>query len=156
MHQLIGLMVSKKEAKTKEEALEKAEDDFNRRLLNRSFDYVVPQNDGFNRWQKTYPEIAYDLAEDTGTKIFSELWGYTKKNKEESLDECRIILMKSNSEILKGKPLDTYPFYEVGRYDGMGVHLYDMDTMGISNQYWFDECYKDKKDYWLVLFDAHN
>jgi len=155
MHQLIGLMVPKSEAQTKEEALDKAENDFNRQLLNRYFDYAIPQSDGFNRWNDTYPEIAYDLSEDTGTKIFSELWGYTKKHKEKYLDECRIILMKTNSEILNGKSMETYPFFEVGRYDGLGVNLYQ-DGIGINNQWWFDECYKDKKDYWLVLFDAHN
>lgn len=156
MHQIIGLMVLKSEAKTKEEALDKAQTGFENRLLNRGFDYATPQNDDFNRWHETYPEIAYDLSEDKGTKIFSELWSYTKKDKEKSLDECRIILMKTNSEILNGKSMATFPFYEAGKYDGIGIHLYDMDTNGINNQWWFDECYAEKDNHWLVLFDAHN
>lgn len=160
MHQLTGVLVEKSKADDRLSAQIAAERIMDWRLSgegNMPFDWYANHNDG--RWadDENIKSPVLDLGTKEGIKVLKQLHENTINEKKRALEKCKKLLdEQSIDDIFKNeKHMTLFPFFEVGRYRGLGVYLYDFDGEGVSN-WWYKELNKEIDKYWLVLFDCHN
>ena len=163
MHQLTGIVITKEDAPTLEEAQKKAErimDDYLCNHLGEKqgyFDWYSNHNDG--RWSDDpLLESVMDLATEKGMNAFNRLKGHNLEEKKRMLEKIREIMSTmSDEELLNAKDWETsYYFRQFGDNYGLGSYLYDNEGSSLSDSWWLNEYMKTTDDKWLVLFDCHN
>jgi len=163
MHQLTGIVITKKDVPTLEDAQKKAEQIMNEYLCNAFgerqgyFDWYATHNEG--RWSDDKDlESVMDLATDKGMNAFNRLKAYNLDEQKRMLEKIKEIMSTmSDEEILNGKDWETsYYFRAFGDGYGLGNYLYDNEGSSLSDGWWVNEYMKTTDDKWLVLFDCHN
>ena len=163
MHQLTGIVITKEEAPTLEDAQKKAE-----RVMDDYLCSGMGERQGYFDWYSTHAEGRWsddkdlasvmDLATDKGMNAFNRLKGHNLEEKKRMLEKIKEIMStKTDDEILNGKDWDiSYYFRAFGDGYGIGNYLYDNEGSSLSDGWWLNECMKTTNDKWLVLFDCHN
>ena len=163
MHQLTGIVITKADAPTLEEAQKKAErvmDEYLCSALGERqgyFDWYQNHNDG--RWGDD-PELesVMALATEQGMNAFNRLKNRNLEEKKRNLEKIKeIIETHTDEEILNGKDWDiSYHFRAFGDGYGLGNYLYDNEGSSLSDSWWVNTYMETTDDKWLVLFDCHN
>ncbi|WP_435362312.1 hypothetical protein [Haloarchaeobius sp. DFWS5] len=161
MHQLIYALV---QASTDEHALRNAQATFDR-LVGASlhetlvFDYYVTFDDhqsstaGPARWGDL--PVAARAHSPAGAELIERGWNHMHKQFDRNLTAVQDALTQySADEIMADTDLVRHSFYNIGRYHGPTVTLYDENACGIRHRRGLDHVL-DQDDIWVVPADVH-
>ena len=169
MHQIIRVIVY---AKDKGAALKRAKSILNILLQNNTFDYYVTFDDntstiaGRGRWGDISPVVPIHSVE--GIKLVKDGWNATIEDFMNYLFKLRKTMKyKSDIKLMNDRNFRFYA-YEVGKYAGSAVWLYDDNSEGIRtidhlknavNKWKFlndsNSQKREKLKVWIVPADIH-
>ncbi|WP_267643482.1 hypothetical protein [Haloarchaeobius amylolyticus] len=123
------------------------------------FDYYVTFDDheaslaGPARWGDL--PVAVSAHAPAGAELIERGWRATRNEFERNLDIAHDALANySTDEIMEDTDLVRHAFYNVGRYQGPTIALYDQHACGIRHRRKLDAVL-DTDDLWVVPADVH-